>query len=164
MFTVEQNHKSSQLLPVGQVSDTQARAGFFTEEQDFVWTNKRNLLPPLLLPPLNPIVCHHVSPTRLFLSYRQRQLPIPLNCLLCKVTAEEWRWERAVLAFSWSSVSATLLTRDSTRELYCMPWGNYTVVLTCSDTWVSNLGTCFIRKKYDSNVSRHFKKNKMFSI
>lgn len=125
-------------------------------EQDFVWTNKGNLLPPLLLPPLNPIMCHHVSPTRLFLSYRQDQLPIPLNCLLCKVTAEERRWERAVLVFSWSSVSATLLRRDSTWELYCTPQGNYTVVLTWSDTSETNLETCFIKRNITQMFLWHF--------
>lgn len=94
-------------------TDARARAGFFTEEQAFVWMNKGNLLPPLLLSPLNPIMCHHPSPTRLFPSYRQRQLPIPLNCLLCKVTAEE----RLLICprLSCSSLSASL-PRESRPE------------------------------------------------
>lgn len=67
----------------------QTRGGFFTEEQAFVWMNKGNILPPQLLSPLNPIMCPHASPTRLFPSYRRRRLPILLNCLLCEVMAEE---------------------------------------------------------------------------
>lgn len=108
MFTVMQNHKSSQMLPQGQFS-RRHRGGsrVFTEVQAFVLVNKGILLPPLLLSRLNPIMCHHSSPTRLFPSYRQRWLPISLNCLLCKVTAEERRWERPVLAFSCSSLTGS---------------------------------------------------------
>lgn len=90
MFTVMQNHKSSHLLPQGQLSCRHTGGSrVFTEVQAFVSVNKGNLLPPLLPSRLNPIMCHHSSPTCLFPSHRQRWLPISLNCLLCKVTAEE---------------------------------------------------------------------------
>lgn len=90
MFTVMQNHKSSQLLPQGQFSSRhKGGSRVFTEVQAFMSVNKGNLLPLLLLSRLNPIMCHHSSPTCLFPSHRQRCLPISLNCLLCKVTVEE---------------------------------------------------------------------------
>lgn len=75
--------------------------------QAFVSVNKGNLLPPLLLSRLNPITCHRSSPMRLFPSYQQRWLPISLNCLLCKVAAEEYRWERPVLSFSCGSLTVS---------------------------------------------------------
>lgn len=79
----------------------------FTEVQAFVSVNKGNLLPPLPLSRLNPVTCHHSSPMRLFPSYQQRWLPISLNCLLCKVAAEEYRWERPVLSFSCGSLTVS---------------------------------------------------------
>lgn len=112
------------------------RASFHTDErrEAFVWMNKGNLLPPLLHSPLIPIMCHHASPTCLFPSYRPRRLPILLNCLLCEVMAEEHRWERAVLAaFSCSSLAATL-PKETPPETHTVPLGNYTVVLTESET------------------------------
>ncbi|CAB1419089.1 unnamed protein product [Pleuronectes platessa] len=84
--------KRSQLLPQGQFShraDGERRtahrgAGFYVNEQRESPFSSSPLS-------LNPIMCHHASPTRLFPSYQQRRLPILLNCLLCKVTAEERR-------------------------------------------------------------------------
>lgn len=129
IFTVMQKHKSTQLLPKSQLSRSHTGESRVFLRRRFLchWTKGISFL----LSPLNPIMCHHSSPTRLFPSYRQRRLPISLNCLLCKVTAVERRWERAVLAFSCSSLTATSPKhRDSTWEAYCTPLGNYTVVLT----------------------------------
>lgn len=129
IFTVMQKHKSTQLLPQSQLSRShKGKSRVFLRSRFLChWTKGISFL----LSPLNPIMCHHLSPTRLFPSYRQRRLPISLNCLLCKVTAVEHRWERAVLAFSCSSLTATSPKhRDSTWEAYCTPLGNYTVGLT----------------------------------
>lgn len=82
-----------------------------SHELAFVWIHKGNLLSPPLLCLLNHIMCHHASPTRLFPSYQQCRLPVQLNCLLCRVTAEERWWAWAVLASSCCSLSATLLRK-----------------------------------------------------
>lgn len=75
-------------------------AGFYVSEQ-------KESPSSLLLSPLNPMVCYHPSPTCLFPSYRPRRLPVSPKCLLYKVTAEDQRWERAVLSFPCSSLTVS---------------------------------------------------------
>lgn len=79
--------KALQLLPLGQFLHWQGHD--FSQKNGllFEWTKGISSLLSLSL----WILSYGASllPTRLFLSYQQHWLPIPLNCLLCKLTADE---------------------------------------------------------------------------
>lgn len=144
MFTVMPDDKSSQLLPRGQFSlrHTDERRSFHRGKKRLLceWTKGISFLLRSLLP-LNPIMCRHASPTRLFPSYRQHWLPILFNCLLCKSEGSGAPMRASCPSPSPAATLTDTFPKEVPPEKHTLPLWNYTAVFTKVETSVLNLAT-----------------------